>query len=111
VKKEMLRALALTSNTNSQVLFGVPSIAEAGYPDIAADIWTAVLVPHGTPREIAELLQREIANLIAVPDVKDRMASLGFEPVGNTPDECAAQIAAEISKWSKVIRDAGIEVR
>ena len=78
VKKEMLRALALTSNTKSQVLSGVPSIAEAGYPDIAADIWTAVLVPHGTPREIVELLQREIANLIAQPDVKDRMASLGF---------------------------------
>jgi tripartite-type tricarboxylate transporter receptor subunit TctC len=111
VKDGKLRALAVTSKAASQVLPGIPSIAEAGYPDIAADIWTAVLVPHGTPREIIDLLQREIAKLMTLPEARDRIASLGFVPVGNAPDECAAQIAAEISKWSKVIQDAGISVR
>jgi tripartite-type tricarboxylate transporter receptor subunit TctC len=111
VKNGKLRALALTSNTASQALPGIPAVAEAGYPDIAADIWTAVLVPAGTPKEIAGLLQREIAQLIALPDVKDRMASLGYQPVGSTSDQCAAHIAAETARWAKVIRDAGIKVR
>ena len=111
IKEGKLRALAVTSNTPSAALADVPSIAQAGYPDIAGDIWTAVLVPAGTPKDITELLQGEIARLIALPDVKDRMASMGFQPVGNTPDECAVHIKAEASKWAKVIRDAGIKVR
>jgi tripartite-type tricarboxylate transporter receptor subunit TctC len=109
VKENRLRALAVTSKTNSQALPGIPSIAEAGYPEIAADIWTAVLVPAGTPRELTSLLQREIAKLIAQTDVTDRLASLGYQPVANTSDECAAHIAAEYTKWGKVIRDAGIK--
>jgi tripartite-type tricarboxylate transporter receptor subunit TctC len=109
VKENKLRALAVTSTTNSQVLPGTPSIAEAGYPDIAADIWTAVLVPAGTPNEITSLLQREIAKLVASPEVKDRMASLGYQPVGSTSDECGTHIAAEYIKWKKVIREAGIK--
>jgi tripartite-type tricarboxylate transporter receptor subunit TctC len=109
VKENKLRALAVTSTTNSQVLPGTPSIAEAGYPDIAADIWTAVLVPAGTPNEITSLLQREIAKLVASPEVKDRMASLGYQPVGSTSDECGTHIAAEYVKWKKVIREAGIK--
>lgn len=108
VKEGKLRALALTSSTGSPALPGIPTMAEAGYPDIAADIWTAVLVPAGTPREIVGMLQQEIARLIKLPDVRERMATLGYQPVGNAPDECAAQIAAEIAKWGKVIRDAGI---
>lgn len=111
VKDGKLRALAVTSNTPSQVLPGIPTIAQAGYPDIAADIWTAVLVPAGTPKDTIALLQREIAKLMALPEIKDRMASLGYQPVGNTSDECAAHITAETAKWAKVIRDAGITVR
>ena len=92
-------------------LAGTPTIAEAGYPDLAADIWTAVLVPAGTPKEITLLLQGEIAKLMQQPDVRDRMVSFGFQPVANTPDECAVHITAETAKWSKVIREAGIKVR
>ncbi|MCK1491928.1 tripartite tricarboxylate transporter substrate binding protein [Bradyrhizobium sp. 160] len=109
VKDGKLRALALTSTTRSQALPEIPSIAEAGYPDIAADIWTALLAPAGTPKELTSLLQREIAKLMAQPDVKDRLASSGYEPVANTPDECAARMAAEYEKWGKVIREAGIK--
>lgn len=108
VREDKLRALALTSVTASQALPGVPSIAEAGYPDIAADIWTAVLVPAGTPKQHVSLLQREIARLMAQPQVRDRLAGLGYRPVANTPDECAAHLLAEHAKWGKVVRDAGI---
>jgi tripartite-type tricarboxylate transporter receptor subunit TctC len=109
VKEDKLRALAVTSTTASQALPGIPSIAEAGYPEIAADIWTAVLVPAGTPRELTGLLQREIAKLMAQVEVRERLASLGYQPVANSSDECAAHIAAEYTKWGKVIRDAGIK--
>src|SRR6185312_12569512 len=95
VKEGKLNALALTSKTHSDVLPGVPSIAEAGYPDLAADIWTSVLVPAGTPKEYVGLLQREIAKLIARAEVKDRLAGLGYQPVGNALEECAAYLASE----------------
>jgi len=108
VKEGRLRALALTSAVISRVLPGVPTIAEAGYPEIAADIWTAVLVPAGTPKDIVKLLQSEIAGVMAAPEVRKRMEALGFQPVVNSSDDCSAYIAAEASKWAKVIRDAGI---
>lgn len=111
VKEGKLRALAITSDAASEALAGVPTIAQAGYPGIAADIWTAVLVPAGTPKDIAALLQREIAKLVAVPDVKTKMAGLGYIPVANTPDECASHIASEATRWAKVIKDAGIKAQ
>jgi tripartite-type tricarboxylate transporter receptor subunit TctC len=111
VKEGKLRALAVTSDMPSDVLAGTPTSAQAGYPDIAADIWTAVLVPAGTPRDLVALLHREIAGVVAQPDVRARMAALGYRPVGNTPDACAAHIGSEAVKWARVIRDAGIKVR
>ncbi len=111
VKDGKLRALAITSNAPADALAGVPTIAQAGYPDFAADIWTAVLVPAGTSKEIVALLQREIARLLTLPDIRERMAALGYQPVGNTSDECARHIAAEATRWAKVIREAGIKVR
>ena len=67
-----------------------------------------VLAPAGTPKEIVDLLQREIAAILALPDVKEKVLSLGFEPSGITPAEFAAYIKAEIAKWRKVIEDAKI---
>lgn len=111
VKEGKLRALAITSTAPSDTLTGVPTIAQAGYPDFAADIWTAVLVPAGTPKAIIALLQREIARLVSLPEIKERMASLGYQPVANAPDECAKHIVMEATRWAKVIREAGIKVR
>jgi tripartite-type tricarboxylate transporter receptor subunit TctC len=111
VKDGKVRALAVTSRMRSPALPEVPRIAEAGYPDIAADIWTAVFVPAGTARDIVAVLHRELATIVALPDVKARMAALGYEPVANSPEECAAQIKTEITTWAKVIRDAGIKVQ
>jgi len=111
VKEGKLRALAITSNAPSDALPGVPTIAQAGYPEFAADIWTAVLVPAGTPKDIVALLQREIARVVERPETRERMAALGYRPVGNTPDECAKHIRTEAARWAKVIHDAGIKVR
>ena len=68
-----------------------------------------MIVPARTPREIITLLHQEVVKLIALPDMKERLATLGFEPVSNTPEECAAQFRTEIAKWTKVIRQAGIK--
>jgi tripartite-type tricarboxylate transporter receptor subunit TctC len=111
LKEGKLRALAVTSKTRSQALPEVPTMAEAGYPDIEGEAWFAVVVPARTPKEIIALLHREIVKIIALPDMKERMATLGFEPVGNTPEECAAQFRTETAKWAKVIREAGIKAQ
>jgi len=106
-----LRALAVTGKTRSLALPDVPTMEEAGYPEIAGEGWFSVVVPAGTPHDIVLLLNREIVAIIALPDVKEKMAMLGFEAVGNSPEECAAQFKAESAKWAKVIRDAAVRAR
>src|SRR5713101_5358764 len=104
IKEGKLRALAVTSKTRSQILPDVPTMTEAGYPDIAGDSWVGLLVPAGTPKEIVTLLHREIARIIAVPDMRERLATVGFEPVVSTPEEFAKQMKVEMETWAKVIR-------
>jgi tripartite-type tricarboxylate transporter receptor subunit TctC len=104
-----LRALAIASKTRSQVLPALPTMAEAGYPEIEGDAWFAILVPAGTPKDIVTLLNRAIIEIMARPDMKERIATLGYEPLGNTPQEGAAQLAMEGAKWTKIIRGAGIK--
>jgi tripartite-type tricarboxylate transporter receptor subunit TctC len=109
IRESKLRALAVTSKMRTRVLPDVPSMAEAGYPEVEGEGWFAFIVPAGTPKEITTLLHREIVEIIALPDIKEKMAELGFEAVGNTPDEAAALFKTESVKWAKVIREAGIK--
>jgi tripartite-type tricarboxylate transporter receptor subunit TctC len=104
-----VRALAITARQRSAILPDVPTMAEAGYPNIEGDSWVGVLVPRGTPREVIDLLQREIAKIVAEPDMNARLAELGYDPVASTPEEFAARIKREIATWGKVIRDANIK--
>ena len=68
------------------------------------------MVPAGTPKEIVDLLQREIAKIVAQPDVKEKLGALGFVPVANTPEEFGTRIKVEIEKWGKVVRDAKLRI-
>jgi tripartite-type tricarboxylate transporter receptor subunit TctC len=104
-----LRALAVMSDHRSQALPDLPTIAEAGYPELDGDAWVGVLVPTGTPADIIALLHREIVKIIATPDMKERLATLGLEPVGNSPEEFTAQMKVEMERWAKVIRAARIK--
>jgi tripartite-type tricarboxylate transporter receptor subunit TctC len=104
-----LRALAVTRKNRSQALPNVPTMAEAGHPDIEGENWFAFVVPAGTPRNIVALLHREIVKIVALPDVKEKLAAMGFEPVGNSPDEFAAQIKRELPKWAQVVKAANIK--
>ncbi len=110
VKEGKLHALAVTSRLRSSALPTVPTMIEEGYPDIAGEGWFAFIVPAGSPASVTSLLHREITKVIALPDVRDRLAALGFEPVGSPPEESAAQFRTEGVKWSKLIREAGIKV-
>jgi tripartite-type tricarboxylate transporter receptor subunit TctC len=106
-----LRALAVSTKKRSQALPGIPTMAEAGYPEVAGESWFVVVVPTGTPSDIIAMLHREIAKIMEMPDMKERLATLGYEPVVNTPAECAALMKNEMTRWTKVIRDAGIKAQ
>ena len=110
VKDGKLRALGVATPQRVAALPELPTFAEQGIKDQEADTLTGIVVPAGTPKEIVDLLQKEIAKIVAQPDVKEKLAALGFVPVANTPEEFGARIKAEIEKWGKVVRDAKLRV-
>ena len=109
VRAGTVRALAVTSKTRSQILPDVPTIAEAGYPDIEGDSWVGILAPARTPGSILALLHREIAKALALPETKEQLATLGYDLVASTPEQFAERIKFEIEFWAKVIRAANIK--
>src|SRR5258705_5968630 len=96
IKEGTLRALAVTSPKRSPVFPNVPTMAESGVPDQESELIIGVLVPAATPKPIVDQLQRQIARIVALPDVKERLDALGFAPVASTPEAYAAQIKADI---------------
>ena len=106
VRSGTLRALAVTSTKRAAALPDVPTVGEAAGHDVEADIVTGFLVRAGTPPEIVALLHGEVVRIMALPDVRERLATLGYEAVANTPDEFARWIRAEIPKWAQVVRAA-----
>ena len=110
LKDGKLRALAVTSRARVPTLPDVPTMAEAGYPDVEGVSWFAVAVPGGTPKEIIALLNREIVKIMSLPDIKERLATLGFDLIASSPEEFGAQIRADTEKWGKVIRAANIKM-
>jgi tripartite-type tricarboxylate transporter receptor subunit TctC len=111
IKQGTVRALAVTGARRSPALPDVPTLAEAGTPDQESDIILGVLVPGGTPRDVIDRLYREIVRIVALPEVRERLSALGFEPIASTPKEFADRIKWEIDKWAKVIRAADIKVQ
>ena len=83
---------------------------EQGIKDQDADTLTGVVVPAGTPKEIVDLLYREIKKIVADPDTQTKLATLGFVPIANTPEEFGKRIRQEMEKWGKVVRDAKLKV-
>jgi tripartite-type tricarboxylate transporter receptor subunit TctC len=109
IEEGKIRALAVSAPRRVAALPDVPTFAEAGLPNQESDTLQAALVPAGTPRTIVDFLYREIKAIVALPDIAERFAALGLDPVTNTPEEAVAQIRREIAKWGMVIRDAKIK--
>jgi tripartite-type tricarboxylate transporter receptor subunit TctC len=109
IKSGGLHALAVTGKERSPSLPDVPTMAEAGFPEVEGSTWTAVVAPAGTPKDIIAALNRLIVAGLAAPDVKDKLAAMAYTPIGNSPEECTAFFKAEMVRWSKVIQDAGLK--
>jgi tripartite-type tricarboxylate transporter receptor subunit TctC len=104
-----IRALAVTSKKRSVAVPDVPTMAEAGVPDQEGDTPQGVLLPKGAPQAVIDLLHRETVRALAREDVRQKLAAIGFEPIGGTPAEFSARIRIEVPKWTKLIRDANIK--
>jgi tripartite-type tricarboxylate transporter receptor subunit TctC len=110
IREGKLRGLAVLSEKRVAALPDVPTFAEAGVRDQEAYTLTGLVVPAGTPKEIVERLNREIVKIGALPDVRSRLDTLGFNPVLNSPEEFGARIKVEMAKWGKVVRDAKLRI-
>lgn len=109
IRNGRLRALATTSAKRLRVAPEIPTIAEAGVPDCEVDGWYGILAPAGTPLERIRKLSDQLAAIMRTPEMRERFAKEGQEAIGTTPEEFARFIAAEVAKWSKVVRAAGIK--
>ena len=87
----------------------LPTIAESGYPGFEVTPWFGLLAPARTPATIVGKLHLETVKALAQPDLRAKLADLGLEVVGNSPDEFAALIKSEIPKWAKLIKESGIK--
>lgn len=108
IRDGQIRALAVASETRAQTLPEVPTMTEGGYPEIAGDNFVGFVVPARTPKDIVQMLNREVVKAIADPELRDRLAMVGYDPVGSTAEEFAERIRAEIATWAKVIKAANI---
>ena len=104
-----LRALAVASLRRSPAAPELSTIAESGYPGFEVTGWYGLLAPTKTPATIVRKLHLETVKALALPDLRAKLADLGLETIGNSPDEFATVIKSEIQKWAKVIKDAGIK--
>lgn len=110
VKNGALQALAVTNATPSPIVPDLPTIAESGLPGFEALQWFGILMPAGTPDEIVERLNREIVEILRMPDVRERFQSMGIEIAGNSPGEFASFMKDESAKWQEVVKRAGVKV-
>jgi len=109
-KSGRLRALAVTTPARSKVLPDLPTINESGVPGYENSTWFGVIAPAGTPPAIVGRLNAELVKASQSPEIVERIAPDGGEPVGSTPDQFGRHIATEIARWRKVVKDAGIKM-
>ena len=110
IKDGRLRAVGVASAKRSNVLPEVPTMIELGVPGFEVSSWYGLLAPAKTPKPIIDRLQREVAAVLALPEIRERYLKGGFEPVGNKPEEFAQQIKTDLARWNKVVKDSNIKV-
>src|SRR6185295_12814793 len=109
IKGGTLRALAVTSGARHPSWPDLPTMAEAGVPDMEVPVWTAFFAPAKTPAAIVARWQKEVARVVQTAEVKERFAGMGLEPVGGTSEDLARRVASDIEKWTAVARAANIK--
>jgi len=111
VKAGKIRALAVTPGRRSPAIPDLPTMAEAGVKGYEASTWFALFAPADTPQEIVDKLSEETRRILALPDVREKLLSLGAQPSGSTPQELARFVESEIAKWGRVIRSANVTLQ
>jgi tripartite-type tricarboxylate transporter receptor subunit TctC len=109
VQSGKLKAIAITTLKSGELMPGVKSVAEQGVQGFEMTPWTAMYAPHGTPKEIVDRLNAEVMKVLAEPEARQKLLSLGFEPAGGTPDQLAAFEKTERAKWGPLIKSAGLK--
>jgi tripartite-type tricarboxylate transporter receptor subunit TctC len=110
VKSGRLRGVAITSAKRSALVPDLPTIAEAGVRGFESGTWYAFLAPAGTPREAIMLLNREISRIVQLPDIREKLAAQGAEPLTGTPEQTGAFVRGEVARWAKVVKAAGVRL-
>jgi tripartite-type tricarboxylate transporter receptor subunit TctC len=110
IKAGRLRPIAMTTSKRWPGLPGVPTIAESGFAGFEISTWIGLLAAAGTPREAISKLHGEVVRILKLPDVRGRFEELGIEPVGDTPEQFAQYIKAELAKYAKIARQSGARV-
>lgn len=108
VRAGRLRPILMTGAKRSFAFPDVPTVAEQGFPGFAADAWYGLLAPAKTPRAIVDQLNAAVVRIVALPESKERLAAVGFEIVGSSPEAFAKLIREDIPKWNKVVREGAI---
>ena len=108
IKEGKLRALAVTTAKRSSALPNVPTLQEAGVPNVAIGTWFGLLAPAATPKPVIARLNTEIVKIIQSPEFKKQMADIGAEPIGNKPEEMGKQIKEETEKFARLVKDGKI---
>jgi tripartite-type tricarboxylate transporter receptor subunit TctC len=109
VKAGRLRAIAVSGARRSAALPNVPTVAESGLPAFEAGSWYGLLAPAATPKPIVERLNREVLRVLQLPDMRDLLTAQAFEIPRDTPEQFSAHIKADVLKWAKVVKEAGIK--
>jgi tripartite-type tricarboxylate transporter receptor subunit TctC len=109
VRAGRVKALGLFASKRIEGAAEVPTLSEAGGPPLDASTWLLILVPAGTPHAAVSRLSSEIARILALPEMRERLSKLGIDPVGSPPDHAARFLGEEIAKWAKVIEAANIK--
>jgi tripartite-type tricarboxylate transporter receptor subunit TctC len=109
IKGGQARALAVTSAQRHPNWPDLPTLAEAGVPDLEIGLWTAFFAPAGTPAPVVKRLQEEVARVVKLPEIRERFAAMSLDPVGSGSEELGRRVASDIERWTAVAKAANIK--